>query len=464
MKRFSRNLLAIILSDAARRLLGFFAVAYLARHIGRAGFGAVNVGLTALSYAMMVSTAGLNSFGTRAIAKGANREIVPGILSLRFLNALGAAIVLVAVARVFVTNSDSATLIMLFSISLLAHAVLLEWFFQGIEDMRIIGAGRILSAATYLLLLMVFVRSAVDIRWVAVATIAGDFVNAGLLYGIYRRRYGSIPFRIELTQWRPIMKQAFPLGSGSLLAHMSVNSPALILGIMMTNADVGMYVAAGKLVFFLLMFDRVLGTLLLPASARFYSDSPETLAASLSVALKWILVVALPLAVGGTLLSGQIMLFVFGEQYGLAAPIFCILVWYFFFTMIHTVYTSGLIAIGQEKVYGKVMLVSAALFFSSVILFTYFFGLPGTAVAVVCSEAATLILMRRSFSRFVKITVPPSLVGILIAGAVMGLALFLMPPLHVLVSVLIGGCVYALMVFLLRAVTTAEVSSLLRRI
>ncbi len=154
MKRLSKNLLAIVLSDVTRRVLGFLAVAYLARKVGTAGFGAVNIGLTVLSYAMMVSTAGLNAFGTRAVARGDSREIVSGTLSLRAVNAVAAWFIVLMIALFFVQNRTSATLIAMFSVSLFAHAFLLDWYFQGKEEMGIIGLGRIVSAATYLLMLV----------------------------------------------------------------------------------------------------------------------------------------------------------------------------------------------------------------------------------------------------------------------------------------------------------------------
>jgi O-antigen/teichoic acid export membrane protein len=464
MKRLSKNLLAIVLSDVTRRVLGFLAVAYLARKVGTAGFGAVNIGLTVLSYAMIVSTAGLSSFGTRAVARGDSRDIVPATLSLRGVNALAAWFVVLMIAFFFVQNRTSATLIAMFSISLFAHAFLLDWYFQGKEEMAIIGLGRIVSAATYLLMLVVFVRSASDILWVAAGTVAGDFLNAGLLVGAYRRRQGPLRMHADRARWKSMMKQAFPLGSGSILAHLSVNLPTLVIGIVMTNTDVGIYNAANKLVFFLLVFDRVFATLLLPASARLYANSSEDFMATLTTALKWIIMIALPLSLGGTFLSNGMLEFVFGNQYLQAAPVFRILIWYFFFTMIHTVFATGLIAAGQENVYGKVMVISAVLFGVSIILLTEFFGIVGTAIAVVGSEAVTLVLMRRQFLRFVRLPLPASLFRTAVAAAVMGLALVLLPPAHVLVSILVGGCTYVLAMFALRTVTVDEVSELLRRV
>lgn len=61
MKQLSRNFYSITLSDLGRRLLGFFTVTYLARKLGVADFGAINVGFTILSYAVMASSGGMST-------------------------------------------------------------------------------------------------------------------------------------------------------------------------------------------------------------------------------------------------------------------------------------------------------------------------------------------------------------------------------------------------------------------
>ena len=464
MRRLSKNFISLILSDVVRRILGFLAVAYLARKVGASGFGAVNIGFTVLSYALMTSTAGLNTFGTRKTALGISNDDVGTLVGLRLITALLTFFVVSLIAVMLVPNATMSKLIIVFCLSLFANALLVEWFFQGKEEMLIVGIGRVTSTAIYLLLLLGIVRSADDIIMVAIAAIAGDFVAASLLFTACKRRIGAIPIRLAPQGWKTIILSAFPLGFGSLMAHFSINLPPLVLGIMMTNSDVGLYSAASKLVFFLLMLDRVLATLLLPASTRRHEVSPETLASTLSTALKWITTTALPVSVGGSILAHQIVPIVFGQQYVEAAGVFRILVWLFFFTTLHTVYTSGMIAIGEEKVYGRVMIISAVVYAASIIACTKLFGLVGAATAVVCSEAGTLILMRNRFSSFVKIPLPGRTFNTVVSTGLMALVLLQLPLWNLFLSILIGGIVYAVALFLTRAVTHAEILSILRRV
>ena len=465
MKRFSKNFISILLSDVGRRVFGFLTLAYLTRRISVGDFGAMSIGMTALSYAMMASSGGLSTFGTRAIARGESLPLVSSIVSLRFVISFVAYLVLGTAAVLFVSNSLTIQFILLFGLSLFPNALFLDWYFQGKEHMGIIGIARIISAIFYLVLILLFVHSPENLFWVAIAALIGDTLASAAFIVAYKRKTPYNKLRFDLGEWKSILSQAFPLGIGSILGHFSVNAPPIILGIMLTNTEVGIYSAAGKLVFFLLMFDRVFANLLLPASTRLHAVSSDILSVMLRTAQKWIVVFALPLCVGGTLLADRILPFVFGSQYLAAADTFRILVWYFFFTLVHTIFTSGLVAIGKEGIYGKVMILSAIVYGTTVILGTFLFGVNGAAGAMVFSEAATLILMRRQFVQFVNLPMPLKvLVKSVVAVIFMSIAVLVFPTTHILLLVFFGGCVYTVAIFALRAIIAADVADLLRRV
>ena len=462
MKRVSRNLFAIMGSDMGRRLIGFFTVAYLARKLGTGEFGVINIGFTVLSYAVMASGGGLGTFGAREVAKGST-EVVNTILSLRIVTSCAAYLMVALIAFTAISDPLLTNVILIACIALFANALLLEWFFQGREAMGMIGVGRLVSAAIYFLLVIFLVHGPQDVLWVAAAAVAGDTVSSIVSLIVYRRRYDT-PFRFQIRSGIGMFRKSFAIGIGSILGHFSLNLPTIVIGILLSSSDAGIYSAAQKLVFFLLLIDRVLGTLLLPAAARFISASTEKLAANLSFALRWAFILALPVALGGTLLADRIIPLVFGSQYTAAVPVFRILIWYFFFTLLHTIYTSGLIAIGEEKRYSRIMIISSVMYALAIILGTAFFGLPGAAAGVAGAEALTFILMRHEFKKFVRTTLRSALLPVAVACAAMSGAVIFYPAEHVFIAIAIGGVVYTGSLFLLKGVTVKDVTELAGRI
>ena len=259
-----------------------------------------------------------------------------------------------------------------------------------------------------------------------------------------------------------IYREAFPIGIGSVIAHVTVNLPTVVLGIFLSNADAGVYSAASKLVFFLLVFDRLLSTLLLPASSRYFAEAPEKLSAMLSTALRWVLRIALPLCVGGAILADRIIPLVYGASFGSSSDVFRILIWFLPLTMIHTVYTAALIASGHESRYSRVMMTGAVVYVASVLVCTWSYGVAGSASAIVVSELATLFLMSRESRQFVRITPDRTMLAACAASAGMGAALLYLPPVHVLAAVAVGAGVYGALLAAMRGITLGEFSIFLK--
>ncbi len=464
MKRLSRNALSILLSDIGRRLIGFVAVAFLARKVGTEGFGMINIGFTVLAYAILAGSGGLVSYGTREVARGKTDNLVNRIISLRLFLTIPIFGTVILLSWIVVRDPVMLKVITVFCLSMFAYAVLLDWFFQGREEMVVPGIGRGVSAILYLLCILLFVRTADDIIWVAIGALIGDSVSAVVMLISYKRKFGDMRLRFEPKEWKAIAKESFPLGIGNVMGSVTVNLAPLVIGIVLSNADAGIFSAAGKLVFFLLIFDRVFAQLLLPAATRFHTDSMEVLSAKLSVAAKWVILLALPVSLGGSLLAPKIIPLVFGSQYTEAIIVFRVLIWYFFFTVLHTIFTSGLVAIGQEKLYSKVMMISAVIYLLSTVILTYTFGVVGTACAMAGSEAITLILMKLEFEKFVKLPLTRYVTGAVPSALIMGYILFVLPSLQVFLAIGVGAVVYCAMLFLTKAITIKDTQELLERI
>ncbi|MGB2868535.1 MAG: flippase [Bacteroidota bacterium] len=463
MKRLSKNFLSLLLSDVARRLLGFLAVAYLARTIGLYGFGALSLALTVLSYVIMVSSGGLHVLGTREIARMDSPTLVGEILGVRLVNSLAAFAILFAVCYFVLRDDVVARLILITCSAAFFQSLFLEWYFQGKEEMVVFSRARTASALLYLLVLVVFVRSVNDLMLAAVAGPVGDMLAAVLMWKAYERRQG--PLRISLTpaRWVSLMKQAFPMGSGFVLAHVSINLPPIILGILFTASEVGIFSAASKLVFFLLMIDRIVATLLLPASVRLRTESVEALSSTLTTAMKWIILLGLPLSLGGMVLASKLFEIIFGGAFADSALVFRVMVWYFFLTMLHSVYMTGLLALRKEKEFGKVMAVSAAVYTVLCVVLTRWFGAPGAALGVVLSEGVTVVLMRKKLLDYLPLVSPNSVVRIMFASAAMAALLLVFPNLHAAIAVVGGAAFYGAAVYGIRAVTREEILALGRR-
>jgi hypothetical protein len=143
--------------------------------------------------------------------------------------------------------------------------------------------------------------------------------------------------------------------------------------------------------------------------------------------------------------------------------LFRILIWFLCFTMIHTVFTSGLVAVAPSKVYGRVMSISAIMYVLSITILTKLYGLYGAVFAVVLSEGLTLLIARRSLRPYLDIRTSVPIQWVLVALTVMTIAVTMLQPYNVILRVIVGALLYFSILILLRVFTLNEIAGLLWR-
>jgi O-antigen/teichoic acid export membrane protein len=180
-------------------------------------------------------------------------------------------------------------------------------------------------------------------------------------------------------------------------------------------------------------------------------------------ATQWILLLGLPLAAGGMFVAGDVIALIYGPAYALSAIVLRVLVWLFFFTMLHTINIAGLIGSGNEKKYGTIMIVTAALYFVFVSLGALLFGPVGAALGVVVSEGASVVLCVRALRSIVPLKPPVHIFRIFGAVVLMALCIAAAGVQGVWQIMLAGSISYTVCIVLFRVVTWNDVRLLLAR-
>jgi O-antigen/teichoic acid export membrane protein len=183
----------------------------------------------------------------------------------------------------------------------------------------------------------------------------------------------------------------------------------------------------------------------------------------LTDALRWILIVSLPVAVGGILTASKLIAIIYGAEYQSSISVFQVFIWYFFITMLHTVYSAGLIGVGEEKSYGKIMLVTACAYAVTVTAGALFFEAIGAASGVVLSECVSVLLMKRALQRIVPLSPPEKIIRVIFSVTIMAVCVVVVLPYGLAWGILFGVGCYSGMLILLRAVVWNDVKTLLVR-
>ena len=200
---------------------------------------------------------------------------------------------------------------MLSSLFLIPLALDTGWVYKGSGKTQRVGWGLLLAQATSLVLIVLFIRDATSVTRVPVLQAIGDLVAAVFLAVPLLRGKWSWPARSAVGE--------LPLQSGLITISRSlrtiiVSFDVILLGLMVKSADVGLYSAAYRIVFFVMAIMYASHVAFLPEMSRSGGDNAR-MSSILSRAIGLSVTVVLPFVVGGWLIAPSLMALIFGEAY-----------------------------------------------------------------------------------------------------------------------------------------------------
>lgn len=458
IRRPARNAGFLFAGEILTRGLGFAVTAVLARRLGLDAFGQIAFGMSVMAYGIMVTKTGLLTFGTRNVARepGATRTLVGRILTLRLLLAAVAFAGIALFAALLPRPVETRWLLVLYAAGVFIQAPALEWVFAGEERMHHIAAGHILTNAVYFLLVLLLVSGPERILLVPVAFAAGTAAGTAYLLIPYIRRHGLPRPDLVPRAWYGLIRQALPVGVASVLSQVYVNAPIVSLALVRGDAPAGLYSAAHRFVFFVLMLDRVVQSVFLPIAARQYHGRPAALAGTIGAVLRAALALSLPVCLLVLLLAPQLATLLFGAEFEPAGRVMQILIWFFPLSLVSTVSGYTLLAANREKRYALNTAIGVGAALAMIIPGALWYGPAGAAVGMVAGEAILAGLMLVGMRTMVRPRLGrrPLLIPVALLPLV-GLVIILRD-LNWIMAGLAGAAGYAAVILLTRGIVPAD--------
>ncbi len=464
-RRMFKNLLSLSLANIITRLLGLVVVTYLARVLHASGFGKLSYAQAIISYFSLFSDMGLRAYGTREVAKNRDRikEWVNNIVTLRIIfTILSFGILLVFLLLLPATGTRE--IVALYGLSLIPAAFFLDWVFRGTERMELVGIAQVVNSLVYCGLVLLFVHSSTDLLRVPLCMIAGTSVAVVFLSVLFRKGYGWLSMTVDFTFQKRILGSAFFFGLASILTKIYYNFDTVMLGAMKGDAVVGYYSAAYRVILVLISFGGLVNQAIFPAVAQYYKKGDNTkLSLLLRFTVKAMTTVAVPLAVGGTIVARPLITLLYGSQYEHSVVAFQILIWVVAVIFVSINYGNSLMACDRERV-ATIGLGAGAV--TNIVLNAFLiprFGLVGASAATLATEVGVFIYMVHFLGQIVRVHWQVYLLKPLIAASVMGFGL-LVVDFHVLAEIPLGVVLYSVVLVLIGGVTKEDIRSFTKHV
>lgn len=276
----------------------------------------------------------------------------------------------------------------------------------------------------------------------------------GLLILIKR---GIISFKIDPKFCKWMLKESWPFALMTLFGLIYFRIDTVMLKIMKGAYEVGLYNASHKLMEGLMFLPEMFAASLFPVFSILFVSSKRDLILSYEKGFKLLFSVGLPIAIGGMILSDEIILFLYGEEFYKSAGVLSVLVWALFLIFLNFIVGAFLNSVNRQR---RLMFNTGVCAFANIglnFLFIPRWSYIGAGVATLISEGLLfflgLLVITRYLSHSIKMLLKPT-----IAAITMGIIVYLLKDLNPLLVIAIGGGWYFSLLFLLRTFSVDEIS------
>src|SRR5262245_11666295 len=440
MRQFSRvvarNSAFGMAAQMAIKLLSFGFSVLIVRNLGAADYGQYAAVLAFGAMFVFLADLGLSPYAVREVARwrdtpdGTERAnaLFSDVLLLRFLLSVLAALLLIATAWLTGRPMVMTIAIALGTLGLIMYSV------QGSSDAMLAGFERLdLSAGSKVSYQLVFVlagAAALLLGGGYYGLIGANLLGIAVMTIICWRGARALrlrPSRARARNWPALLRASIPFGIIGFTLGLSYKFDSVLLNIFRSDAETGYYNAAYNLVFSTVMLSNVINTSLYPSLTRQAANAPHTLPAIYERALRYLLILALPIAVGAATLADQIVPFLFKAAYLPAVPALQIVIWVVPLMFASEFLGYVVLIAGDERRAARAVVVSTGFNVALNLLVVPRYGFLGAAAMTVLTEAVLVgqyLWMLRGQMRQLdwgRVLLRPLLAALLMGGLALAL-------------------------------------------
>ncbi len=250
-KRIVRNFSYLTLLQLAGYAFPLITMPYLGRVLGVDKFGLLAIGTAIVAYLQSLVDYGFNYTAVKKLARvREDRQAVSHIVSVTLCTK--GTLLLLALSLLGICTAaipflrEHAAVIFATALILPGYALLSDWFFQAVEDMKYITFFQLLSKVIFATLVFVVIKDTEDYLWQPVLVALGTMAAAVAGLTVMVRRYG-----VRLNAVRPgevwaEIRSGADMFISLFLPTIYTNLNTIILGAAQGKGATGTYNGASK--------------------------------------------------------------------------------------------------------------------------------------------------------------------------------------------------------------------------
>lgn len=464
IERIFKNIFWLLMQMGVKRLTAFFLTVILARYLGPVNYGNLSFAIAFVEFFTIFGNLGIEVYTVKEVSS--NKDLTKYFFSKGLLLSIAFGIIvgiLIFLASQFI-HSDKTLLYILYLIGLSyifsQIASFLNSLFRAHENMLQIFFIELAHKIPLLIfcLLCVFLKA-------SIIYIAWSYLSASVFYLVYSLlvsfKFFEIRISKEIRHYIDMILKSFPYGLSNMVLIAYFSADIIILFFLKGNESVGIYNSAYKLFLALGTITSIYFGATFPTFSRLSKESYEGLKKGYEKTFKFLVILAIPLAVGGMILSKEIVTLIYGKPFLLTSLPFSLLLSVIPITFLNAFFGHFLLAIGKVK---KNLTYFSATCFTNIflnLLLIPVFDYIGSAFSTIVSEIIFFILAFNYLKHkgYGGISTK-TLLKVLANSILMGSILFLLRGQNIFFLILIGALAYLISVLVSKTINLEDLKLL----
>ena len=404
-KSLAKNTAIQILSRGIITIIGVITVGIMTRYLGTEGYGQFTIALSFLSIFAVIVDFGLTLTTTQMISeKGADEKtLLENLISLRLISGVLFLALAPLAALLFPYEQ-----VVLFAIAVGAVSYLFgttSQMFIGVFQKRlIIGRAMMAEIANRLLVLLgvilapLFGWGVIGIMWLLVA---GNAVQLFIILLLTRQ---AIHFGISIqwSVWKKIISRSWPIGASIFFNLIYLRGDIVFLSLFRSDAEIGLYGAAYKVVDVITTIPVMFMGLLLPMLVVAWSRAKkQEFYNTLQRAFDFLSLLGLPIIAGSIVIGVPLMTLIAGADFTESGAVLAVLGPAGALVFWNSLFGHAIVGVNKQRAMTWGYAVVAVFTIAGYLLFIPEYGMWAAAWMTLFSEAligtlTAIVVMRTS--------------------------------------------------------------------
>jgi O-antigen/teichoic acid export membrane protein len=326
----ARNSAFVLGAQAALKILAFLFNVYVVRQLGDVHFGRFSAIMAYVAIFGIFTDWGMSPYSLREMAKDHSQSawLLPNIVAMRVV--LSVLVMVVAPLSALWLGKEDDTVLGI----LIASGGLILYAFQGPLDCALAARERLDYTSLFTLanqliywgVGIVLLINGLGFIGLVIASLVGVAVVA-VLASLTLRKLGMPRLVLSVGRWPELFLAALPFGVSGIAGVFRDRFDTVLMSMVLTDAAVGWYNVPWNLVNMVLLVAQSIAIAMYPSMVRSYTVDPGSLSKVVWRSVKYLLIICLPIAVGGTVLADRIIITLYEEAFGNSIPVLRTMLW-----------------------------------------------------------------------------------------------------------------------------------------